>query len=454
MNTILTTTYQRRKTNDVIVGGIPMGSDYPVRIQTMCNTPTQDIEASVAQCKLIAQAGADYVRLTTQGLKEVNALLEIKRQLRRDGYAVPLIADVHYQAKVALAAAAVADKVRINPGNFAETLPELETQLRDLIAVCRQYGTALRVGVNHGSLSERTMVQYGNTTVGMVESAMEMLRICQQEQFSQVVVSMKSSNTRVMVNAYRLLIDQMEKEAMQYPLHLGVTEAGDGMEGRLKSAIGIGTLLSSGYGDTIRVSLTEAPEREIPVGATLARVAPEYPYSSLARHEKQPVLIRDYRTATFEELLLRVACETGPLLLDGYAEDLHISAIVAGKMMPSEKMREVALAVLQAARIRFTKPEYIACPGCGRTLFDLPKILAEVREATAHLVGLKIAVMGCIVNGPGEMADADYGYVGAGPGKVTLYKDGEAVKTNLPAAKAVEKLVQLIKESGQRDNEN
>jgi (E)-4-hydroxy-3-methylbut-2-enyl-diphosphate synthase len=361
-------TYQRRATNEVVIGGVAMGGDQPVRVQTMCNTPTQDVAACVAQCKRVADAGADYVRLTTQGLPEVTALAEIKRQLRCNGYAIPLIADVHFNAAVALAAAAVADKVRINPGNFARTAEDSEKKLVELLAVCRQYQTALRIGVNHGSLADRITEQHGDTPQGMVVAAMEMLRICRRENFSQVVVSMKSSNTRVMAAAYRLLVAQMDAERMRYPLHLGVTEVGDGEEGRLKSAVGIGSLLLDGIGDTIRVSLTEPPENEIPV----------------------------------------------------------------------------ALSILQAARVRFTKPEYIACPGCGRTLFDLQKTLAAVREAPAHLAGVRIAVMGCIVNGPGEMADADFGYVGAGAGKITLYRGKEVVKKNIPESQAVQELLALI----------
>ncbi len=440
--------YHRRETNTVVIGGVALGSEYPVRVQTMCNTPTQNIEASVVQCKKVADAGADYVRLTTQGLKEVEALAEIKRQLRRDGYNIPLIADVHFNANVAIAAAAIADKVRINPGNFAGTPVEMEEKLLELFRVCRQHKTALRVGVNHGSLSERIMSAFGDTPAGMVESAMEMLRICQREDFTQVVVSMKSSNTRVMVAAYRLLVECLETETMGYPLHLGVTEAGDGYEGRIKSAVGIGTLLTEGYGDTIRISLTEPPENEIPVAQELVRVAPLYPYNPKMPHEKVKQLVRDYKVTDTQTLILQAACDSGPLLLDGFADDLLIFAVVAGKVVPDEKSAALARILLQATRVRFSMPEYIACPGCGRTLFDLQGTLAEVRKATSAQVGLKIAVMGCIVNGPGEMADADYGYVGAGHEKVTLYKGKTAVKKNIPQEKAVEELVKLIKDSG------
>ncbi|MDR1406354.1 MAG: (E)-4-hydroxy-3-methylbut-2-enyl-diphosphate synthase [Prevotellaceae bacterium] len=436
--------YQRRKAGEVLIGGVAMGGDQPVRVQTMCNTPTQDIGASVEQCRRIARAGADYVRLTTQGLREVDALMEIKRQLRGAGFSIPLIADVHFNAKVAIAAAAVADKVRINPGNFARDRRETLQKFVELLRVCRQHQTALRIGVNHGSLSERIMKQYGDTPEGMVASAMELLHVCRDENFPQAVVSMKSSNTRVMVHAYRLLAARMEQNDMTCPLHLGVTEAGDGMEGRIKSAAGIGTLLSEGYGDTVRVSLTEPPENEIPVAKTLVRMAPQFPYTSKTGHKKQAKIHCRCAAATIEELWLQATCKTAPRLLDGYAGDLQLTATVAGEKLPDKQAEEIALTVLQATRVRFTRPEYIACPGCGRTLFDLQKTLAEVRAATSHLTGTKIAVMGCIVNGPGEMADADFGYVGAGRGKITLYRGKEVVKKNIPEEEAVNELLRLI----------
>jgi (E)-4-hydroxy-3-methylbut-2-enyl-diphosphate synthase len=422
-----------------------LGGEQPVRIQTMCNTPTQDIEASVAQCKRVAAAGADYVRLTTQGLREVEALAEIKRRLRSDRCALPLIADVHYRADVAIAAAAVADKVRINPGNFAATPDALREKWRELLHVCRQHHTAVRIGVNHGSLAARTTEQFGDTPEGMVAAAMELLEICRRDDFTQVVVSMKSSNTVVMIQAYRRLVERMAQEGMTFPLHLGVTEAGNGREGRIKSAVGIGTLLAEGYGDTIRVSLTEPPEDEIPVAEALIRIAAQYPYSP-ASYRYEPAIARRYHTRTLEELWLHAACDAGPLLVDRKAADLWLSATVAGAELPGEQAEEIALSVLQAARVRFTRPEYIACPGCGRTLFDLQTTLEEVRKATAHLAGTKIAVMGCIVNGPGEMADADYGYVGAGVGKITLYKGKAPVKKNIPQEHAVAELLRLINE--------
>jgi len=454
MNIKTSEQYLRRKTRELLVGGLAMGGSQPVRVQTMCTTDTLDVAASVAQCKRIAEAGADYVRLTTQGLREVEALAQIKQQLRADGYTIPLIADVHFMPKVALAAAAVADKVRINPGNFGHSPEEASVQMLQLIAVCRKHGTALRIGVNHGSLAERIVEEYGDSPQGMVISAMEFLHICKENDFNEVVVSMKSSNTRVMVEAYRLLVAAMDAGNMDYPLHLGVTEAGDGDDGRIKSAVGIGTLLAQGLGDTIRVSLTEAPENEIPVAQALVQIAPEYPYAIHCEHSA-PIanaaakkIQFHYTAATREELLLRLSCQAGPLLLDGHAGDVAISAEINNETLNQADCEVLAATLLQAARVRFSKPEYIACPGCGRTLYDLQPVLAAIRTATAQLKGLKIAVMGCIVNGPGEMADADYGYVGAGPGLITLYKGKTPVKKNIPQQFAVAELLALIKENG------
>jgi (E)-4-hydroxy-3-methylbut-2-enyl-diphosphate synthase len=452
LNNSTAQSYTRRASSEVTVGGLAMGGENPIRIQTMTTTATADVAASVIQCLRVARAGADYVRLTTQGLREIEALKIIKTELRAKGCAIPLIADVHFAPTVALAAASVADKVRINPGNFGASAEEADTHLQQLIAVCKRHRTALRIGVNHGSLSPRITEHYGDTPQGMVASAMELLRICAARDFNRVVVSMKSSNTRVMVEAYRLLAASMDAENMRYPLHLGVTEAGDGDDGRLKSAVGIGTLLAQGLGDTIRVSLTEPPENEIPVAQALVHLAPQYP---IAASNIQPgntaapsTLCRNYHAATREELLLRMACDAGARLLDGVADEFKMNASVGGKPLPDTEAETLSLALLQAARVRFTRPEYIACPGCGRTLFDLPRTLAEVRARTAHLKGLKIAVMGCIVNGPGEMADADYGYVGAGHGKVTLYKAKQPVQKNIPQEQAVDELVALLKTEG------
>lgn len=375
----------RRKTVEVQVGNLPMGGDNPIRVQSMCTTSTMDTEGCIAQIKRIVDAGGEYVRLTTQGIREAENLKNIKDGLRRDGYTVPLIADVHFNANVADVAALYADKVRINPGNYVdparrflhleytdkeyeEEIKKIETRFIPFLNICKEHHTAIRIGVNHGSLSDRIMSRYGDTPEGMVESCMEFLRICVRENFMNVVISIKASNTVIMVTTVRLLVKTMDMEDMHFPIHLGVTEAGEGEDGRLKSAVGIGSLLIDGIGDTIRVSLSEEPECEIPV----------------------------------------------------------------------------AYGILQAARARITKTEYISCPGCGRTLYNLQETIAKVKAATSKFSGLKIAVMGCIVNGPGEMADADYGYVGAGVGKVSLYKRKECVERNIPEADAVDHLLKFI----------
>ena len=376
---------ERRQTIEVRVGNIGIGGSNPVRVQTMTNTDTNDIEGSVEQIKRCVAAGAEIIRLTTQGEREVNSVAEIKRRLAADGIVVPLVADVHFSSSVALKAACVVDKVRINPGNFIKPIKKdfttdytdeefeqerlvLRERFVEFLDVCKKHHTAVRIGVNHGSLGERMMNRYGDTPMGMAESCLELLRMCRQENFDQIVISLKASNTVLMIEAVKLLVEKMDAEDFHFPLHLGVTEAGYGEDGRIKSAVGIGSLLAVGIGDTIRVSLSEPPEAEIPV----------------------------------------------------------------------------AFGILQATRSRITKTEYISCPSCGRTLFDLQTAVRRVRERTAHLVGLKIAVMGCIVNGPGEMADADYGYVGAGKGKISLYKGKTCVERNIPEDEAVDKLLALI----------
>ncbi|MDR1678550.1 MAG: (E)-4-hydroxy-3-methylbut-2-enyl-diphosphate synthase [Prevotellaceae bacterium] len=378
----------RRYSDEIWIGKLSMGASNPVRVQSMTNTNTLDTEACVAQAIRIIEAGGELVRLTAQGVREAENLKHIKAELTQRGYGdTPLVADIHFNPEAAEVAAQFVEKVRINPGNFVKSIKsssdysdeEFEQErllLREkfirFLAICKQHNTAVRIGVNHGSLSERMMNRYGDTPLGMVESCMEMLRFCREVDFKHVVISLKSSNTRLMVNAVRLLVERMDAENYHFPLHLGVTEAGDGEDGRIKSAVGIGSLLVDGIGDTIRVSLSEAPENEIPV----------------------------------------------------------------------------AFAILQATRSRITKTEYISCPGCGRTLFDLQSVIAQIKARTNHLTGLKIGIMGCIVNGPGEMADADYGYVGAAAGKVSLYKKQQCVEKNIPAEQAVEKLVELIKASG------
>ncbi len=367
----------RRETTEVRIGPVTIGGGNPVAVQSMCDTDTNDIEASVAQIGRLREAGCRIVRLTTQGMREAESMREIVRRVRAEWPDVALVADVHFQPAVALALAGVVDKVRINPGNYSITNYELrvtngekaQSPFEELVDKCRETGTAIRIGVNHGSLSRRITEQYGDTPAGMVASAMEFLRVCRSRGFDQVVVSMKASNTRVMVAAYRELARAMDAEGMRYPLHLGVTEAGSGLEGRVKSAVGIGALLTDGLGDTIRVSLTEPPEDEIPV----------------------------------------------------------------------------ARAILQACGLDRSRTEFIACPGCGRTLYALSPVLEEIKAATGHLPGLKIAVMGCIVNGPGEIADADYGYVGAGPGLITLYRGREVVRRDIPQGEALASLIDLLK---------
>lgn len=582
--------YRRRETHTVQVGGVAMGSEYPIRLQSMTTTRTDDIQASVDQCIEIAQAGADYVRLTAQGVKEAEALSDIQSELRRLGYKIPLIADIHFNPAAAEAAASRVEKIRINPGNFAETKDaNLNEKFLHLLDICKENNTALRIGVNHGSLSERMMDRYGDTPEGMVESAMEYLRICRQVQFDNVVISLKSSNTRVMVQAYRWMVECMNNEGMQYPLHLGVTEAGEGEDGRLKSAVGIGTLLSDGLGDTLRVSLTEDRANEINVAAKLVdyfenraetsvpiypvktELFPAYHYKRfetqqvvpLTEHTfrlggNQPVAViadlsyltdvdnvhiealgfclkegvwkrtdacpdaifigesnmqaetiglpildvdawdylnvdanhlendvldwlkenphmvvilelqsdhpvaeyrsyflraaekklrnpvilrRGYAEEDWESMQIMVACDFGSALLDGYGDAIMIQT--SGIHSPAD-LAKLSYGVLQASRVRFTQTEYISCPGCGRTLFSLRETLAQVKAATQQMKGLKIAVMGCIVNGPGEMADADYGYVGAGPGKVSLYKGKECIQKNIAQEAAVETLVDYI----------
>lgn len=538
--------YHRRPTLEVRVGNTAIGGNNPVRIQSMASTSTMDTEASVAQARRIVDAGAELVRFTAQGVREAANLGEIRRRLRESGCDVPLVADIHFNPRAAFAAAEQVEKVRINPGNFvdpgrtfrkieytdeeyAAELRRLEEALVPFLETCRANDTAIRLGVNHGSLSDRIMSRYGDTPAGMVESAMEFLRVCRSHGFDRVVISIKASNVVVMVETVTRLVEAMDAEEMHYPLHLGVTEAGDGEDGRIKSAVGIGALLREGIGDTIRVSLSEEPEAELPVArkimdyidlmATAASVeaprdgrfrlgkgmrrisreigavggsrvpvvpavdgltglkeidaeaviagkidiAPddiillsasgEVPGMTLeaamnilvAEGIDNPVILRGvYNGPDADTVRLRASIDLGALLLKGFADGIEI---VSDALTPDEASR-LALAILQSARLRISHTEYIACPGCGRTLFDLQQTLARVKEATSHLKGLKIGVMGCIVNGPGEMADADYGYVGAGVGKISLYKGKECVEKNIPAEEAVSHLVELIKKCG------
>ena len=580
--------YSRRVSSVTNIGGVLLGGNNPIRIQSMTDTTTRDIEASVNQVLEIADAGADYVRLTTQGILEVDALAIIRSTLRERGNSTPLIADIHFNPNVADAAAKITDKIRINPGNFTdsarvfkiieytdesyqEEINRLEKRFIQLFDICKEHNTALRIGVNHGSLSDRIMSRYGDTPEGIAESCMEFLRVCKRENFENVALSIKASNTVVMVKSVRLLIDAMEKEKMNYPLHLGVTEAGDGEDGRIKSAVGIGALLCDGIGDTIRVSLSEPPRNEVPVAASLvnyiiAREGHEkidaapyegYSYLNMERRrsfvigniggENAPVVICngecslsgslkpdyilngnicygenveisvigiddiDQYTSYTDPLLLKISypqlcnkaiefikehknvailaysnhinvvgelraiahtltrngCDNPVVLMMQYAESnkealqikcgadlgaLLLDGVGNGVMVLNDgdidnnTITTIAFSALQAARLRTSKTEYISCPGCGRTLFDLQKTVARIKESTSHLVGLKIGIMGCIVNGPGEMADADYGYVGAARGKISLYKGKVCIEKNIPEEEAVERLLKFIEE--------
>lgn len=537
--------YKRRSTTETKVGNTTIGGLNPVRVQSMTNTSTLDTAGSAGQALRIAEAGGELVRLTTQGVREAENMAAIREALRKRGCDVPLVADVHFNPAAAFAAARTCEKVRINPGNFvdaARTFKKLEftdeeyageiNRIKEkfipFLDLCRRNHTAVRLGVNHGSLSDRIMSRYGDTPAGMVESVMEYLRIAKEEDFKDIVISIKASNVVVMVETVRLLVEEMEREGMAFPVHLGVTEAGDGEDGRIKSAVGIGTLLGDGIGDTIRVSLTEDPEKEIPVAIKLrdyisarenhspikepeAKAGkssrnkaslpaelkgkgfpivigydieniPEGWHHALASQpivklndslpvvvesdnlnrpgetaswidrfsmvNDNPVIIKaSYPDTSLEDLQIKASADLGPLLLDGYGSGIFIEAPAFSR----QQIDSVALGILQAVRLRISKTEYIACPSCGRTLFDLQKTLKKVKEATSDLKGLKIGVMGCIVNGPGEMADADYGYVGAGAGKVSLYKGKELIKKNIPEEEAIPELLALIKETTARN---
>lgn len=604
--------YSRRASSEVQVGGTPLGGNHPIRIQSMTNTVTLDTEACVEQAKRIIQAGGEYVRLTTQGVREAENLMHINIGLRSQGIDTPLVADVHFNPKVADVAALYAEKVRINPGNYvdpgrtfkkleytdeeyAQEIEKIKARFIPFLNICKENHTAIRIGVNHGSLSDRIMSRYGDTPEGMVESCMEFLRICVNEQFTDVVISIKASNTVVMVQTVRLLVAAMEQEGMAFPLHLGVTEAGDGEDGRIKSALGIGALLADGLGDTIRVSLSEAPEAEIPVARKLVdyvlqreghpyipgQVAEGFDYLHPKRRETTavgnvggnhlPVVIAErlegtlevdpqfrpdylycghtlpedrdeaqdyildadawtpdlkhvwpafnfqqlvqlhhntcerkflflpylmlneeaiatlklhpevviiaqsnhpnrlgefralahellreglknplvffqfYQEEEAEDLQIKAAADMGALIFDGLCDGIFL---YNEGSLSHLTIDATAFGILQAGRVRTSKTEYISCPGCGRTLYDLEATIARIKAATSHLKGLKIGIMGCIVNGPGEMADADYGYVGAGRGKISLYKQKVCIEKNIPEDQAVEKLIELIKANG------
>ncbi len=628
------TDYSRFITREVSIGDVPMGGHNPIRIQSMTTTDTMDTIATVEQTIRMVHSGCEYVRITAPSMKEAENLAMIKQELRRRGYNVPLVADIHFTPNAAEAAARIVEKVRVNPGNYADKkrfenidytplayqaeLERIYKKFKPLVNICKEYGTAMRIGTNHGSLSDRIMSQYGDTPRGMVESAMEFIRMCEDLNYYNLVISMKASNTQVMVQAYRLLVETMVKEGMNYPLHLGVTEAGDGEDGRIKSAVGIGTLLEDGLGDTIRVSLTEDPEFEAPVARSLAERyarrpvttptadviqpgtltynpfeynrrhtvvvqnigghhhpvvmldvraenlkdpfflnAAGYRYSAgldkynladqaadmvylgdhlpsfafpgnlrqvynyqtwLALKDKNnchplfllheymdaktkdpsinllqvnaahfdaavfgsldsnvvlvletsaahgmaeqrsffhklqaaglmiPVIIkRNYENISNDELMLYGATDLGALLTDGFGDGVWISK---GADQDLGLINSTSFGILQATRTRISKTEYISCPSCGRTLFDLQETTQLIRSRTDHLKGIKIGIMGCIVNGPGEMADADYGYVGTGPGKITLYRGKQVVKKNVNTARALDDLIELIKEDG------
>lgn len=453
---------QRRKSSETIVGGIGIGRNNPIRVQSMNTTNTNDTEACVAQAKRIIAAGGEIVRLTTQGVREAENMKNISAALKAEGIMTPLVADVHFNAKVADVAALYCEKVRVNPGNYvdpARTFKQLEytdeeyaTELQKIedkfipfLNICKEHHTAIRIGVNHGSLSDRIMSRYGDTPAGIVESCLEFLRICKREQFNDVVISIKASNTVVMVQSVRLLVEAMDKEDMHYPLHLGVTEAGEGEDGRIKSAVGIGALLTEGIGDTIRVSLSEEPECEIPVAKKLVSFIDECAKIRENARIKDGTLNLSFNENNLEDLQLKAAMVAGALLIDKKAKNLVVL---------NNGTEDISLAnsILQAARVKFTKPEYISCPGCGRTLYNLQDTIARIKaaiskeaEADTRFKTLKIGIMGCIVNGPGEMADADFGYVGAGPGRVSLYRQKECIQKNIPEADAVEKLLEFIK---------
>lgn len=566
--------YSRRATVEVDVAGVKIGNGHTVKVQSMTNTGTMDTEGSVEQVVRIVDKGGELVRLTTQGNREAVNLGNIKAELVARGYRVPLVADVHFNAAVADTATRYADKVRVNPGNYvdtartfkhidytdaeyAEELKRLRERFVSFLNLCKAEGKAVRVGVNHGSLSDRIMSRYGDTPSGVVESCMEFLRICRDEDFKNVVVSIKTSNTSMMVTTVRRLVRVMAEEGISYPLHLGVTEAGDAEDGRIKSAVGIGALLADGIGDTLRVSLAEAPENEIPVAKELVNYISvraghpcidAQPYDGFNYEEPQrratvatgiiggenvpvviggisddeavradflakeidlqridtaadgafigitfadltaenlehlkvlkdivlvasslhmnpvgelraivhklvregisaPVIIRrSYNESSVDTLRLKAAADLGVLLIDGLADGIWIENSIG----TATEINSIAFGILQATRARISKTEYIACPGCGRTMYDLQGTLARIKAATAHLKGLKIGVMGCIVNGPGEMADADYGYVGAARGKVSLYRKKECVEKNIPEEEAIEKLLQLIESESRR----
>lgn len=434
------------RAGDVLIGG-----GNPIVAQTMCDTHTSDVEATVAQCRILAEEGARLIRITVPGLPDVDHVKRIKSTLRADGIQTPIVADIHFSSQTALAVAPIVEKVRINPGNFHKDHAEAVKRFRELIRVCKDSGTAIRVGINHGSLGEYITNLYGNTPEAMAKAAMEWLGICLEEDFLNVVVSLKSSNTRVMVDAYRSLSRAMREEGHVFPTHVGVTEAGNGDSGRIKSCVGISSLLSEGIGDTIRVSLTEPPVAELPVAKYLAARYDRKIVSSMTSVSlKDRKAVATYHSPSFETLLMDVSCDFGKRLLDNEIDDLTLEGDFLDEsgntvfIAESGKGAYLVDELMQASRRRFYRPEYIACPGCGRTMYNIQSALAEVKAKTSHLKDTVIAVMGCVVNGPGEMADADWGYVGEGGGKVSIYKGKTPVLKHVPETEAVDRLLELI----------
>ena len=440
------------ETLTVKAGKVTIGGEAPIVVQTMCNTHTSDIEASVAQCVRLFEAGAELIRLTVPSMAQVDSLREIKARLRAQGIDTPLVADVHFSSEIAIAAAEVVEKVRINPGNFHKDHEKAREQFARLVEVCKDNGTAIRIGLNHGSLGDRITNLYGNTPLAMKEAVMEWLNMCVENNFYNVVVSLKASNTFVMVEAYRLLANEMQKTGVVFPLHLGVTEAGNGDGGRIKSAVGISALLSEGIGNTIRVSLTEDPANELPVARYLSdRYGRRLHSSMVSLKLNGKKAVAEYAAPSRERLLLDFSCDFGKRLLDKELDEVELTGtyLENGEEISLEGSGYAAYLVdelMQAARRRFYRPEYIACPGCGRTMYNLESTFEEVKRRTAHLKGMVIAVMGCIVNGPGEMADADWGYVGEGNGKVSIYKGKEPLERHVPENEAIDKLLKYIEQ--------
>ena len=442
---------ERMKTLTVKAGNIKIGSEEPIVVQTMCNTHTADITDSLAQCVELYEAGAQMIRLTVPSLKDVENLATIKQGLVERGINVPIVADVHFSSEIAIAVAAVADKVRINPGNFHRDHEKAKAQFARFIEVCKAHNTAVRIGLNHGSLGERITTLYGNTPKAMKEAAMEWLEMCIANDFYNVVVSLKASNTLVMVEAYRLLAAAMKERGVVFPIHIGVTEAGNGDAGRIKSIVGTSTLLAEGIGDTIRVSLTEPPVNELPVAQYLAdRYGHRLNSTMTSIKIEDKKAIATYCAPSKERLLMDVASDFGGRLMDHELDDFEICGTYQNEngqeivLDGSEYAAYLEDEVMQAARRRFYRPEYIACPGCGRTMYNLETTFNTVKERTKHLKGMVIAVMGCIVNGPGEMADADWGYVGEGNHKVSIYKKKTPVLKHIPEDEAIDKLLELI----------